>query len=480
MAPGLLAGPSLDAAVFTLAAERLVGGVLPYVGTWDHKPPGIYAVHAVAIALVGWLGAWPAVWLATVTCVGGAAAFVAAAARSVVGPRIAAIAGLAVAAAMSQFIVSLGGGLTEPIAVLPLAASFWRAATAGGAPLRWLAAGGLAALALVISLPALAVVAALIVLALRSPTPLRAVALGLTGAAIVALAVLGALAAGGILDDAVRNVIGYNAAYRAASAPAASTGAAPQIAGVVLSFLFLIFPAALGLLAARRRRPARTAALASLAWLGTSVVLFAAQGRFETHYAIPLAIPLAWLAAVGLDEAAGAWRRGGPARLLGAVPIGLAVVLSAAVISATAPAMVASVTAENRRVDLIGAYIRDRSSAAATVFVWGNEPQIYLAADRAPASPYVYLYPLTTPGYSSPQQVAEILAAWTVSPPAIIIDAGSFTPGTPGDPPLLLDRPVASDGRDYDALDPLRAFVRDRYALEVTLDGWPLYRRVGS
>ena len=44
LAPGLLSGPSLDAAVFMQVAERMRAGDVLYAGIWDHKPPGIYLV----------------------------------------------------------------------------------------------------------------------------------------------------------------------------------------------------------------------------------------------------------------------------------------------------------------------------------------------------------------------------------------------------------------------------------------------------
>jgi len=63
LAPGLVVGPSLDAAVFSHVGGRLLDSVIPFVGTWDHKPPGIYLLSAGAHALFGWLGTWKADWL---------------------------------------------------------------------------------------------------------------------------------------------------------------------------------------------------------------------------------------------------------------------------------------------------------------------------------------------------------------------------------------------------------------------------------
>ena len=57
----------------------------------------------------------------------------------------------------------------------------------------------------------------------------------------------------------------------------------------------------------------------------------------------------------------------------------------------------------------------------------------------------------------------------------MVVDAGSDSPGAPGFLPLLIPRPVLTDGRDLDLLDPLRAFVAANYELAATVEGWPVY-----
>ena len=110
-----------------------------------------------------------------------------------------------------------------------------------------------------------------------------------------------------------------------------------------------------------------------------------------------------------------------------------------------------------------------------SMLVWGNQPVLYDLADRAPATVYSYLYPLTTPGYSTPDMVGTVARALADHPPAVVVDAGSTAPGQPGFLPLLIDRPVATDGRDLDLLGPLRAFVAGHYRLAATVAGWPIY-----
>jgi hypothetical protein len=83
--------------------------------------------------------------------------------------------------------------------------------------------------------------------------------------------------------------------------------------------------------------------------------------------------------------------------------------------------------------------------------------------------------PLTTPGYSTPAMIDQMARALADDPPSVIVDAGSDAPGLPGFLPLLIDRPVLTDGRNLDLLDPLRAFVAARYELAATVAGWPIY-----
>jgi hypothetical protein len=91
-------------------------------------------------------------------------------------------------------------------------------------------------------------------------------------------------------------------------------------------------------------------------------------------------------------------------------------------------------------------------------------------------TPFSYLYPLVTPGYASEDLIAATVRDLGSDPPALIVDAGSSAPGAPGFQPLLIRRPVASDGRDLDILNPLRDFVRARYLELESVDGWVIYQ----
>jgi len=145
------------------------------------------------------------------------------------------------------------------------------------------------------------------------------------------------------------------------------------------------------------------------------------------------------------------------------------------------PQEAAGTAALSRRAQALAEVVQAHSASSEPIFVWGNAPTAYLTADRSPASRYVYLFPLTTPGYSSVDQVETLVAEWTADPPALIVDAGSSAPGQPGWAPLLIDRPVLDvDPRRLDQLDPLREFVAERYEQVAYVDGWPVYAPRGG
>jgi hypothetical protein len=120
----------------------------------------------------------------------------------------------------------------------------------------------------------------------------------------------------------------------------------------------------------------------------------------------------------------------------------------------------------------VAAWVDSVSQPGDTILVWGNAPQIYLWSTRQPASRYVYFYPLMTPGYSTPAQASSFLLELQRSSPKVIVDGGR------GAAPLLEPAEVnRGDGRDFDALDPVRRWVRDRYVEAGSVEGFRLYIR---
>jgi hypothetical protein len=296
----------------------------------------------------------------------------------------------------------------------------------------------------------------------------------LGGAALPIALAFGWLVASGTLGAAVEAVLGYAAAYRAANAPSGGDLSTSVASWTLLAWAFLLLPAGFGVIGGLRAGSAsRELILLSGAWVLLSLVAFAVQGRFIAHYAIPLAIPLGLLAGIGIERAGA---RASRARIVLASWVPL-IVLAAVAGFAGGIVEWRSVDEGEGRAAAAAAELRRETGSGATLLVWGNEPRLYLQSGLRQATPYSYLYPLTTRGYASEELIDELARALRAAPPDAVVDAGSAGPGQPGFLPLLIPRPVATDGRDLDLLDPLRAFVEERYVTLSTVEGWVIYVR---
>jgi hypothetical protein len=207
------------------------------------------------------------------------------------------------------------------------------------------------------------------------------------------------------------------------------------------------------------------------------MVMFAIQGRFLAHYVIPLAVPLGVLSGLGLERLA--WslnlRRKAVDRAVVILPLAISLAISIAAGAIAGSMEAAPLAANARRLQTVASYIRGTGREAGTMLVWGNQPRLYDLAHRAPATQFSYFYPLTTGGYTTQAMIDDVARQLVEHPPLFVVDAGSSSPGEPGFLPLLLPRPIATDGRDLDLLDPLREFVAARYHLAGVVAGWPVY-----
>ena len=480
--PGLLAGPSLDPAVFTTVAERLRGGEVLYVGAWDHKPPGIYLLYAAGQLLLPFVSPWHVAWGIAVAATATSGSFIVASLRRIgVDPLVALLTALAAVAFMAEYLLALGGGLTEPVATLPVAIALYLVTAPTVGWQRAFAVGVCLAVALLLSLQ-LAVAAAVLaglVLA-RPPSGSRAaVLLGLlAGGAIPLGATAIWLAASGALGASIDAVLGYAASYRDANVPLGAELTRSVVSWTVLAAVFVLLPATLGAMQAGRRPGTRRAiAVSACVWVAASAVFFLAQGRFIAHYAIPMAVPLAVLAAFGLERTgslmASRGTRSRKALIVAPLAIGIAISLAAAVAGGLMEWR--TVLRDHQRSEQVAEFIGSQGRSAATLFVWGNQPRLYLDAATVPTTPYAFLYPLTTRGYSDAAQVDDLLSALASRPPTFVVDAGSAAPGEPGFLPMLIPRPVATDGRDLDLLQPVRDFLEQHYRQLAIVDGWVVY-----
>jgi MFS family permease len=471
--PGLLA-PSLDSAVFSLVGDRIAAGGIPYVDIWDHKPPGIYLASAVFPTLLADAGAWAASWAISIGSLAMCGVVIASTLRDQGWQRSGWIVAALAVALLASFPISLGGGLSESLAVLPIAIAVRLAAVGPGTPWRRFALGLLLGIAGSITFQAGPAVLGVLAIAIGRDRSIRMAAWSLVGlVAAAALVVLG-LGLTGSGATAVSALVEYNRAFSAISA------LDDPLAGEVLHALLVLSPLIVLAIVGTPRLLAdgRLAATAfgALVWIGLTAAFIGLQGRMELHYAALVIVPLTLLAAAGpahLRQLAShpLWF----APIAGIVTV--AFLLSALLVSRETEMAFEARARHADRVAAVSAWLVSETPDGSPLFVWGDSPDIYLATGRQPASRYVYLLPLMTPGYVDEKRVTGVLQGWRANPPAAIVDVGSRSPGAAGLPPMLIDRPTAAlDGRNVDMLDPLRQFVRDRYIHAATVGGWPIYR----
>jgi hypothetical protein len=111
--------------------------------------------------------------------------------------------------------------------------------------------------------------------------------------------------------------------------------------------------------------------------------------------------------------------------------------------------------------------------------------QVALLARRLPASRYIYEWPLMEAKNSKLlSQREEFLSDLRTHPPAVIFTFGNFFNDDCETPPFTADmeRKVASEGNDLEALRQLMAFKDATYRLEKgkAVQGWCVYRRIPS
>jgi len=465
LAFGLFRGPTLDASVFMMIARTIASGGAPYLDAWDHKPPGIYLVEALASFVLpfgDWTRAWVVSAAASVGTLVIAGVTLAGRVSSAVAVTVSLITG---ALLMGCQLVALGGGYSEPLALFPTTVALVLGTRSDASRRDVVLAGIASGAAVMISLQlAPAVVAISVVLGVADRRVSRVLAYVLA-ATVVPLAVLGWLAMSGALTAAWDALVVYNSVYvQNREAPGLDT------LRRVLPVLLIASPLVAGSLARCASivsgRAASRLELASGLWIGIWVIYVAVQGDFLAHYAIAIATPMMILGGLGLGGVAASARR--PHAAIVAAILAASLLVPVALVIRSEPGPIAS-----RQVRDAAMAINTSTGSDARLFVWGNEPFLYIESNREPASRFVYLRPLTTPGYSDVAQTSALLGEWMKRPPDVIVDA-SIHPGGVQAYPLL--RPWSFDGLPLpDKLDPLRDFVRSHYVESARVGDWIVY-----
>jgi hypothetical protein len=399
-----------DEGAFAVVGAAILRGEVPYRDVFDHKPPGVYYLYAAALPFVSHTArgvhAFLLVWnLLALGCVAALAARLAGAAAGC-------WAGLVFAVISSARAVQGFSATTEMLLLPPLAASVLLTAIALEHPgrrrlPRLAAAGALGAAACWIKQPAVApLLIAPLLLAVRAGGLRRAardLAVWLAAGVALSLAIVLGLAGAGAWQELRYWVVTHNQLY------------ASQTSVDWTMRLGLALPA----LAWEMSVPVAAALLGGLlgawrgernVWVGLAFLVLSAAAVFHSpyfyaHY-FALAVPgVATAAGMGLAWLLAAARRRGGAiggATLGVVAIGLLI----GVPIAGAPwywLRPDPVDVALRKwgpqgfegAAAVAAYLRERTSPDARIFIYGSEPEIAFLAGRRDVSPYATVYPLT-------------------------------------------------------------------------------------
>ena len=411
-----------DEGEYAYFAQLLLEGVPPYAAAYNLKAPGIYVAYSLILALFGQTTSGIHIGLIVVTSVATILMFVLA--RSLVGTT----AGLVAAAlyatqAVNPKILGFAAYAEHFVLLFVVAGSIvLRPLAPRRPPLRLVVGGFLFGLALLMKQSAAAfVLGGGLYLFLSTPDDLaaneaastgdgriapwplrlRAAALFLGGAVAPLVLVCLWLLLAGTLGTFLFWSFVYGSNYSASLA--ASVGnLGGRFVDVAPSSSVTLTLVVIGLVALRRDR-LRSRKIFVLLMAAASCLGFAAGLHFRPQYCLLLLVPLAIMAAIGLDALR---------RLMPPHPNGLrTAVLVVLMIAALAQPIYASrdvlFQLEPEQISRliygrnpfpeslpIARYIREHSQPRDRVAVVGSEPQIYFYAGRRSATGYIYTYPL--------------------------------------------------------------------------------------
>jgi hypothetical protein len=461
--------PGRDSGAFLYVASVILDGGLPYRDVWDHKPPGIYYLDALGLALGGrtlW-GVWAIQTLFVSVAIGLGFALM----KQALG-TVPALFGSSAWVATFGLLLIWENYPEEYALPLQFASLYlfyqaerWEQASWRRA-LMWGLIGTLGAACFLLKPTLVGTQLAIVLLRVggglfveRRPVfllcDLGAVCLGV-------LLVLGPVTAYfwavGVLGDGVDAVFRYNFFYSAAPprdrflSVLSGIGGMPALSGAPALALIGWVRICRQALHARRHllapglvlpthgntceaRPGASRdghdILSSLALvaLPLDLLLVALSGRDYGYYYT------AWLPTIGILCALFAYSfigRGGRREvwartccLCSLLPVMVGVPAAAIIARLNTPAWTAATRAEVVR------YIAAHTSPSDSVLIWGAEPGVNFAAQRRSPTRYVYQYPLYTRGYVDAALVKEFLRDVEADPPTLIIDASSSDRITP-------------------------------------------------
>lgn len=492
---------NVDEAIHAAAARTLLDGGVLYRDAIDQRTPLSYHAVAAVFAVAGENNLWAVrAFVAGLVAATGWLLFLAGRAlRNGIAGAMAALLYVLLSTSV-LFQGDANAANTEWFVAFfssAAAAVFLTGATSPG-PRRLFASGLLLSCAFLSKQPALldlaALLAALLYAGWRQDRTVRLilidVATVLAGWLTPVLLTAAYFAAHGALRDAVFYTWSYNLSYygpEVDSAARLASAVVPfQLIGGAQPWLLALWLAGalavLHRLLQRQPGPAEAAGNPGLVFLAVwslaGVAGAASGGRSFDHYTIQFLAPFCLGAGLILAHLA-AWARS--RELRGSVRI----LATLALVIVAGDAIVTAVAARRRTLPddpslRVAAHIREHSDTSDRIFVWGYHPDIYLHADRRPASRFLYASFMTG------------LVPWTNTAPdrntAYAIVPGTMTTllaELTAHPPLFIVDCSAGPNRHWqkyptDLFPSLHAFIRERYRLDAphqfVPQGFRLYR----
>jgi 4-amino-4-deoxy-L-arabinose transferase-like glycosyltransferase len=491
-----------DSGAFAYIGSRLLRGDIPYADLWDHKPPAIYYLNAVALRVLG-EGRW-AIWAlglaVSCTCVVLFFSLV----GSDFGVPLGVFASAIFVTSMHSPLIYEGGNLTEEYAMLPQLLILWSASKYfySRSP-RWLllsGAGTTACFAFKQSTIVLGIVMFLVLWA--DSVASRDLRQGfvesihfLAGVVVPLLALAVHLRRLGVWDEFLDAVFRYNSLY--IRSIRLSLASRITNAGFVLSrrppagvFLLLdaiaLFVWVLSLRRhGRRANPWSNATAVAILSTPLEFALLFSLGYIFAHYMLTV-VPASCVAIAYLLSHA---RRRSKVskqarpRLFTALIAGLVVVaLLVPYVHQYArkrPRAWAATSAGQQRA--VVDFVRSHTHPGEQVYVWGAEPAIYFLSQREGASRYFYVYPLQMPDYDNSTRLSELLQDLGSVRPSLIIDTGTAPPidweAREAWQALRSGVEPSTTRRSWDEFAPLYEWVEANYAKAVTIGEWTVYEQ---
>jgi 4-amino-4-deoxy-L-arabinose transferase-like glycosyltransferase len=445
-----------DEGEYGYIAGRWLAGEPPYRSAFDQKPPGVFGAYAVILSAFGRSPA--AIHWATQLYTFLTLSAICFTAHRLFDPTAAWVAAILAAYMTASGCVLGNAANTELFMILPLTGGFLAAvnATDRASPGWAAAAGGLGGLALMFKQVALPNVAVYGLLLLGgSPHRWRLLLVYLFAASVVPVAVVVYFSAVGLQQEFLDCVLLHNLEYANQVAWHAYPAAFfTSFADVTLEWWPILLFAGVAFTRAASGATRWDARWLALAWLLPSIAGVAVGGYFRPHYYVQAIPPIAVLAGRGITILADRWlsraQLVAAALALSSIAYGVLIARDYWIPGAADRVRLLYGIAPFAEAVPVGDYLREHTGPDDTIFVYGNEPEIYFYAGRRAASRYIFAYPLLTPTADVRERQRAAFQELSANKPRIVVMHKDLCPPVDWTPPKEFEQALRDLlGREY-------------------------------